>query len=204
MSKLFIIGCGGHGKVILDMAKKIGKWVTIQFLDDYHIGLSINGIKVIGSIDMINSIVNYDYIIAIGDNNTREFVFSKIRKNGNNLISIIDPSATISDTVKIGNGTVIMPNVVINANSIVKDCCIVNTGSIIEHDSIIGSFSHISPGAVLCGNVKIGKNVWIGANTTIINNIKISSDTIIGAGSTVIDDVLIKGTYVGSPIRKLK
>lgn len=38
-----------------------------------------------------------------------------------------------------------MPNVVINADTIIGNHVIINTGSIIEHDNQIGDYVHVSP-----------------------------------------------------------
>lgn len=34
MSKLLILGAGGHGKVVAEIATKMKKWNEIAFLDD--------------------------------------------------------------------------------------------------------------------------------------------------------------------------
>ena len=33
-NKLLIIGANGHGKVVADVALKMNRWKTIEFLDD--------------------------------------------------------------------------------------------------------------------------------------------------------------------------
>ena len=102
---------------------------------------------------------------------------------------IIHNSAIISKKSKIGNGTVIFPNVVIGNNVIVEDGCVINTGSIIEHDTIIGKFTHVAPGVTICGNVFIGEWCLIGAGSNIINSVSIKANTIIKAGTTILKNL---------------
>ena len=47
---LIIIGAGGHGKVVADIALKMNKWQSIFFLDDNENIGSLMGIKVIGKL----------------------------------------------------------------------------------------------------------------------------------------------------------
>ena len=56
----------------------------------------------------------------------------------------------------------------------------------------------------VAGTVTIGKSTWIGIGATVINNLSICANCMIGAGSTVIKDIKEEGTYVGSPIRKVR
>ena len=65
------------------------------------------------------------------------------------IISEIHPSAIIGSTVEIGNGTVVMANVVINAYSSIGNNTIINTGVIIDHDSKIGNHVHLSIGTLI-------------------------------------------------------
>lgn len=193
MKKLIIIGAGGHGRVISDIAKDNG-YSSIGFLDDIQ-----NGKDILGKTDDFVKYTDYDFVIGIGNNKIREKLFGKLN-NEVNIISLVHSSAVISSSVIIGKGTVIMPGVVVNNNTNIGNGCILNTGCSADHDNVIGDFCHISPGARLCGTVKLGNNVWICAGATVINNISICDNTIIGAGAVVIKDISNQGIYKGVPV----
>ena len=78
-----------------------------------------------------------------------------------------------------------MPNTVVNANSKVGDCCIINTASTVDHDCKIQNFNHIAPGVTIAGNVNIGSETFIGIGSKIINNINIKAKSFIKAGTLV-------------------
>lgn len=82
--------------------------------------------------------------------------------------------------------------------------CIINTASSIDHECVLEDYVHVSPGVHVAGTVTIGKSTWIGIGATVINNLSICANCMIGAGSTVIKDIKEEGTYVGSPIRKVR
>ena len=204
MSKdVIIIGAGGHAKVIADIILCSGDNL-VGFLDD---GSSKQGqavykdYKVIGRIEDYSKFENCDFVIAIGDNKTRAKIAKELKVN---WYTAIHPSAIIADTVKIGVGTVVMAGVVVNVDTIIGEHCIINTAVTVDHDNVVGDFVHISPGAHLAGTVSVGNYSWIGIGAVVINNIDISKNIIVGANSTVLKNISEAGTYVGTPIRKVK
>ena len=201
MNKLMIIGAGGHGKVIADIALKNG-YTDICFVDDNATGECI-GFSIIGNISDIEQFNdgNTDFVIAIGDNFTRKNIAEKY---GVKWVTLIHPSAQIGSYVSIGEGSVVMANAVINPCSKIGCHCIINTGAIVEHDSSLGDFVHISPRATLSGSVNVGELTWIGAGATLVNNVNICDRAIVGAGAIVTKTINDKGTYVGVPARKIK
>ena len=201
--RIMIIGAGGHGKVVADIAKQNG-YKEILFLDD-DISRKTNGrYQVVGTGNDIDRYKEkYDFFVAVGDNDTREWITVKLSKMNIEQPILIHPSATIDETVKIGEGTVIMANAVINADSKIGRGCIINTSATVDHDCIIDDYVHISPGAHIAGGVQIGRKTWIGAGSTVINNVIVCEQCIVGAGSVVIKDIAECGTYVGSPARKV-
>ena len=202
--KLLIIGASGHGKVIADIAIKMGKWQSIAFLDDDEgIKLSL-GMNVIGKTDDAFKYINeFDIFVAIGNNETREKIQERLELEGASIPILIHPKAVIGEQVKLGSGTVIMAGVVINCCTSIGKGCIINTGATIDHDNILENFVHISPGVNLAGTVSIGKGSWIGIGSTVINNISITGGCKIGAGAVVIRDITEAGIYVGVPARKI-
>lgn len=194
MNRIIIIGCGGHGKVIADIAVKNG-YKDISFIDDNTKGECI-GFPVIGTINDIESFCDgrTDFIIGIGNNYTRKFIAEKYDINWTTLIH---PSAQIAINVSIGNGTVVMAGAVINTCASIGNHCIINTGAVVEHDNIINDYVHISSGVKISGTVVVGECTWIGTGSSVINNIDICNDVIIGVGSVVIRNIREPGTYYG-------
>lgn len=194
MNRLIIIGAGGHGKVIADIANKNG-YTDICFADDRAEGTCM-GFPILGTtsdLEAWNDGIT-DFVIGIGNNAVRKKIAEKYDVN---WVSLVHPSAQIGLHVSIGKGTVVMAGAIINACASVGEHCIINTGAIVEHDNVIGDYVHISPGAKLSGTVTIGDRTWIGTGASVKNNLCICADTIVGMGAVVIRDIKTKGTYVG-------
>lgn len=200
-SKLIIIGAGGHGKVVADIAIKMDEWRNISFLDDDESIQKTLGLDVIGKTDIAFTFrEDADFFVAIGNNYVREEMLEKLLYSNLNVVTLIHPNAVIGTDVKIGIGTVIMAGVVINSSTSVGKGCIINTNSSIDHDNTLGNFIHVSPRVSTGGNVRIENNTWIGIGSVISNNVNICSECIIGAGSVVLHNVYESGTYVGNKI----
>ena len=201
MNRLIIVGAGGHGKVLLDIATKMG-YSDISFLDDVESG-DILGHKILGRVSEIEkfNIPNTGFIVGIGDNSIR----SNIQKKYNlNWATLIHPSAQIGCGVSVGQGTVVMAGAVINPFATICRGCIINTCSSVDHNCYIEDFVHISPGAHLAGNVTVKQKTWIGAGAIISNNITVTNDCLIGAGAVVVKDIMESGTYIGLPAKRIE
>lgn len=202
--KLLIIGAGGHGKVVADIALKMDRWKEIAFLDDNEDIKTSMGIEVIGkSADMYRYIKDYDIFVAIGTNEMRKIIQEKLEIRGANIPVLIHPEAVIGREVEIGVGTVIMAGVVVNCCTTIGKGCIINTGATIDHDNLIEDYVHISPGVHTAGAVRIGKGTWLGIGSIVSNNITITSGCTIGAGAVVVKNIDKSGNYVGVPARRI-
>lgn len=204
MNKLLIIGAGGHGKVIADIALKRNIWQEIAFLDDDDTIQEALGLRVLGPVSQAASFVSeYDMVVAIGNHTIREKFCEQLKAAGVMLPVLVHPNATVGSQVEIGVGTVVMAGAVINCDSKVGEGCIVNTAATVDHDCTIEDYTHISPGTHIAGTVKIGKKCWIGIGASVVNNVNIGNGIVIGAGALVISDVMEEGTYIGIPAKKM-
>ena len=202
--KLIIVGAGGHGRVVRDVALSMEKWDEIVFLDGETERNNFN-LTVIGKPeDAFSYIKEADIFVAIGDNKKREKMVTDLLAKGASVPTLIHRCAVLGKDVIVKEGAVVMAGTVINCNSVIGKGAIINTGATLDHDNIIGDFSHISPGAALAGTVELGKGSWIGTGSSVINNITITKECVIGAGSVVIRDIKEEGTYVGVPAKKIK
>lgn len=203
--KLIIIGASGHGKVVADIALKMDKWKSIEFLDDNENITTCMGIKVLGTTeDGIKYKEQADFFVAIGNNTIREIIQSRLEANGFSIVKLIHPNAVIGVEVEIGKGTVVMAGAVINSSTKIGKGCILNTSCSLDHDNIIEDYVHISPGANLAGTVRVGEKSWIGIGSIVINNLNIEKNCIIGAGSTVLKDLTENCVVGGSPATPIK
>lgn len=201
MKKLNIIGAGGHGKVIADIALNRG-YEDIAFLDADESIQSCLGFPVYGpSLDKA-SYRNEDFFVAVGNAKIRERLFGELDEKGLSIVSLIHPAAVLGQRVRIGRGTAVMAGVVINPDTSIGEGCIINTGATVDHDNRIEDFVHVSVGVHLAGTVSVGKGTWVGAGAVVSNNISLCAGCMIGTGAVVVKDINEAGTYTGVPARR--
>lgn len=204
MENVYLFGASGHGKVIKDILNANGIKVE-AFVDD---NLRVNecaGRKVLHDAGALSPM-----IVSIGVNRIRRMVVDRLIAKANaegcplEFATAIHPSAIISPSAKIGEGTVVMAGAVINADAVIGKHCIVNTGATVDHDCVIGDYCHIAPGANVSGGTHIGEGTWISVGACVIQCLNIGKDCMIGAGSVVVKDIPDGVTAFGNPCRVVK
>ena len=189
--KLAIIGAGGQGKVAGEIAL-LNQYDTIDFFDDQVNEIEKFPFKICGNIDQLkNNLKNYNFFfVAIGDNKKRYDYISWLKKEKNNIASLIHPKSTISRFSSIEAGSCVMANSVINPGTFIKEGVIINTSSSIDHDCFIEDYAHISPNCSLSGNVSVGKFTHLGTGTSVHPGINIGHNVKTGVGSKVFRDIV--------------
>lgn len=206
MKKLILIGAGGHSKVIQDIVKETREIELYAILDDgFQCTWKSEGL-IYSKPSLINTLQLEDFMfcIAIGNNTIRKKLFKSFQIPIKQYMTLIHPTAVISESAKIGRGTVVMPNAIINADAVIGNHCIVNSGSVVEHDNELEDYVHISPNATLAGTVSIAEGAHIGSGATIIPDKRVGRWTIIGAGTVLVDNIGDELTVVGVPGKVIK
>jgi len=203
-NEIVIIGTGGHAKVIIDIVNIQGKY-TVRGCISSTQEKSFCGIPIIGSDESSRQIIDQYGVnkafIAIGDNAKRKNLSEYYVKLGFELVTLIHPSAVVSNTAIIGDGVVLMPGVVINTHAKIMHGSIINTNTSIDHDCIIESYVHIGPTSGLAGNVTVREGTFLGIGSTVIPKITIGSWCVSGAGSVIVSDVPDNVLLYGVPAR---
>jgi acetyltransferase EpsM len=205
-----ILGCGGHGRVVLDILVQARQYQAVGFVDsDPNLtGRRIDGLKVLGRPDDLPAIGLAHgvqcAIVAVGDNGARRELADRLDGWGFELINAVHPSANLARNVNIGTNVVVAAGALVCAHCQIGDSVILNTGSIIDHESLIGTGTHVCPGARIAGRVTIESGAFVGIGATVIQSVRVGYEAVVGAGAVVIRDVAPMSTVVGVPAREIK
>ena len=211
MKNIVIIGSGGHANVVIDIIEREGKYNIHGILNRFEpLGKKIYDYEIIGQIEDIPTINEQTPIeggiVAIGDNWLRQKVVDKIKNivPSFKFITTVHPQTQIGKAVKLGGGTVIMPGVTINANTVIGEHCILNTNSSIGHDAEMKNFSSLASNATLGGLTEVGAYSTIALSATLLHGIKIGEHTVIGAGAVVVKDMPSHVLGFGVPCKVIR
>lgn len=111
------------------------------------------------------------------------------KRKGYTLFSFIHPSSFIAKSVKLGENTIICPQVVIEPRVIIGNGVFIRSAAYISHETIIGDYTYIAPRVAFSGLIKVGKHCFIGTNATIRDKVEIGDDALIGAGAVILKNV---------------
>jgi acetyltransferase EpsM len=204
---IVILGAGGHGRVVADICRSIGRTVAGYLDPDATPNPSGEGNPILGGDDRLAEnafVAEHDFCIAVGDPQLRQRLAKRVLDSGGALPALAHRSAIVAPDVVLGRGTVLMAGAIVNPGCRIGEFVIINTAATVDHDGEIGDGTHLCPGAHLAGAVSCGSNVYIGVGASIIQGIHIADGAIVGAGSAVIRDVPSGLTVVGCPAQPLE
>lgn len=196
---LKIIGCGGHGRVVADIARAMGEH-PVSFLDDKPVNAPA-ALSVVGpTLELLPALTgSHRFVVAIGDGAIRRRLAEAVFAAGGELAVLVHPSAVVAHDVSLGEGTVVMAGAVINTGARIGRFAIINTGATIDHDNIIEDNVQIAPGANLAGAVTCRENVFIATGAVVIPRIEIGEGAYIAAGAVVTRSVRPRALVAGCP-----
>lgn len=209
MEKIYIVGAGGFARevawLIEDINKKTPKYEIIGFVEDNskNIGKELNGYKILGDIDYLNSIEEkVNVVIAIGTGKVRKMIVERIKNKKYPIL--IHPNVRSSNFVNIGEGSIICSGNIITTNIEIGKHVILNLDCTVGHDAILKDYTTILPGVHISGNTEVGEGTMLGTGTVVIQGVKIGENSIVGAGSVVVKEIQDNCTAVGSPAKAIK
>jgi sugar O-acyltransferase (sialic acid O-acetyltransferase NeuD family) len=196
-----LFGCGGHGRVVADVAREANVAVDL-ILDSQPSCTELEGIPVLSAGDFDwETLGRFQFLVAIGDNEVRARVYQELLNREGIPRSFIHPGAFVSKGAFIGPGSVIMAGVVVNTGARIGQNSILNTGCSVDHDCVVGDNAHVCPGCHLAGSVQIGAGTLLGIGTSVIPGIRIGRQCVVGAGSVVVRDLPDFAVVYGNPAR---
>ncbi|MBO7167003.1 MAG: NeuD/PglB/VioB family sugar acetyltransferase [Kiritimatiellae bacterium] len=190
MTDIIVIGAGGLGREVLWTIERINQisqtWNIVGVCDDAtdRFEGSVSSYLYLGDVESaVSSNPQAAFVIAIGNNEIREKIYSKYKDR--HYPAIIDPSAVVAPSSKIGKGTFVAPGAIVAVDTSIGDFAIVNQHARMGHDSSIGDFSQLAPGVGVCGNVKIGRSAFLGVNSSVLPGMRIGDGAKVSAGIPV-------------------
>ncbi len=162
--RLVILGAGGYGQTVADMARQLNKYSEILFLDD-------NKTDAAGKCSDYPLFAdgNTEMYPAFGNNEVRLNFIKKLVAANIPVATIIHPTAYISPTAKIDHGTAVLAHASVNTDCRVKSGCIINIGAVVDHGCVIEEGVHVCLNAAVKAENRIPALMKIEACEVIQN-----------------------------------
>lgn len=150
---LLIVGAGAYGVLASEIAKDMGCFEKIDFIDDEK-ETTPNGIQVVGTTQVIDEmLISYsNIIVAVGNPEARLALLRKIKKETPyRIVSLVSPRAYISPLAEIMEGCIIEPMAVVQTGCSICVGCIISSGAVVKHDTMCCDGVHVDCNATVDG-----------------------------------------------------
>ncbi len=195
----YVIGGGGHAKVVIRTLQSAGYRVVTVFDDDpTKYGQSVLGIPIVGPVESIEAATPMPAVVAVGNNAIRKRISESLRLD---WLTVIHPAAFVDATVELSPGTVVMAGCVIQPDCRIGRHTIINTSASIDHDTRIGSFAHVGPGCRIAGDCELGEEVFMGVGSVVLPGRTIGERSTVGGAACVTRNVPAYCVAKGVPAR---
>ena len=164
--RLIILGAGGYGRTVADVAAQTGAYDEICFLDDHSRAEDVLGKCADFAAYQDENTVFYP---AFGNNEGRVAWMNRLTDAGCRIATIVHPAAYVSPTARMAAGNAILPHAVVNTGCELKAGCIVNCGAIVDHGCVLEEGVHICLGAIVKAENRIARLMKVEAGEIIAN-----------------------------------
>ncbi|ABK44810.1 pilin glycosylation protein PglB [Magnetococcus marinus MC-1] len=205
MPELYVVGAGGHAKVVADAAALVGRWRTITLLDRCSAPYQVGPWPVLPEerVSQREGGHHGDFIVGVGDNALRLRLHQRFVALGLRAVTVVHPAATVSPWARLGAGSFVAARAVVQVDALVGEAVVVNTAAVVEHDCQLADGVQIAPGAVLGGGVEVGARSLVGMHAVVKMVVRIGADVTVGMGAVVLHGVGDGARVVGVPARLL-
>lgn len=216
MKDIIILGAGGNCIDVLDAINEINKlemspkYRCVGFLDDNRKawGTKVFGVEVLGPLESACSYPDSNFFAhALGSTSyfwRKREILDATGISLDRFVTIVHPSACVSEMSSLGLGTVILQNATVASNATIGNHVVVLANSVINHDVNVKDYTCITSGVCVSGCVTVGEACYLGTNSSMIGGITIGDCSLIGMGAVVLSDVEENSVMVGCPARFLR
>lgn len=212
MRELIIIGAGGFGREVAWLVERINQvsatYCMLGFADDneqLH-NQTVGKYPVLGGLDVLGEYPEAELVCAVGSSRVREAIVRRVQQEHPHarFATLVDPSVLMSDSVQVGEGSILCANSIFTVDVSLGRHVIVNLDCTVGHDAILEDFVTLYPSVNVSGNTHIGRCAELGTGMQIIQGKRVGEGSIVGAGAVVVRDVPDRCTAVGSPAKPIK
>jgi len=211
MLDVIIVGAGGFGREILAwlwQCYSAEEFRLKGFLTRARDKQSLAGFNVVANVigdpESYVPCENDRFILAIGDVDARRRTVEALTQQGARFLTMIHPSAVVSESAVIGEGAVLYPFVTVSNCAHLDSFVHLSLYASAGHDSRIGEFCLLSPYATLNGFAVLEDDVFLGSHTMVGPGQVVGRESRVSANTSVLHDVPPLSFVHGVPGRSTK
>lgn len=200
MTGLVVVGAGGHGREVADVAQACGLEVR-GFVDDGSPDTDLlcrRGLSLLGTTDVLRE--GEPVVLGLGDGAARRSLTERLE----HVVwthALVHPRASLGTDVELQPGTVVAAGARLTTNIRLGRHVYVGPNACLGHDARLDDFVTVLPGATISGSVHVATGATVGTGANVLQGLVIGEGAVVGAGAVVTRSVPSGMTVVGIPAR---
>jgi sugar O-acyltransferase (sialic acid O-acetyltransferase NeuD family) len=205
MARLLILGAGGHGRAVADLARACG--FTVAGFTDRSLSAGGLGTPVLGTDAELAALIRPQQINGgvVGVGNTalgrRAQLYDVLVAAGVPQPALVHPRAIASPSCEVGAGSVVFAGSVLGGGVRIGTNAVLYSGVVVEHECVLCDHAYLSPGVVLSGQVTVEAGAFLGSGAIVLPGLRVGAGAVVAAGAVVTADVPPGQTVMGVPAR---
>ena len=170
MARLLVLGAGGYGRAVAEVALSLGEYTVVGFVDDRWPEIPpVWGLPVLGRMaDLPQLALLADAAVpAIGDNAARQAACHQAMAAGLALASVIHPRAVVAPSAVLGQGVTVMAAAVIGTEARIDEGAVINAAVVVDHQAQVGACAYLGVGACMGGGSTLAAGQRLLAGNTL-------------------------------------
>lgn len=193
-------------ELIHDINRVAYRHEIVGLLDDdpARHGEIVDGVRVLGPLEMARDRPDVDLVFAIGSYGTRLQRHSIIARLGlpdERFLSLVHPLAKVYPSADIGPGSIVHSGTVLANDVRLDGFNIVTFGAVLGPSTHLARFAMVASLAVVLSRVDLGPGSFVGASSCIQEGIRVGAGALVGMASAVYRNVDDGAVVLGNPAR---
>lgn len=208
MAELLLVAASGLAREVMALVRGGDDFDVLGILDDdpLRVGSVLDGAHVLGPLADVRRHPSARIVVCVGSGLVRAEIVRRLVGIGlpsGRFATIVHPSVSVPEGCSVGEGSILLANVVMTAAVTVGRHVVVMPGVTFTHGDFVDDYTTFAAGVALGGSVVVGRAAYLGMNSSVRQRTRVGARAVIGMGAAVVSDVPEGQTWVGVPARRM-